>query len=35
MLVGLASDGMADSEPLSRLVAEYITRQILAAVAEE
>ena len=35
MLVGLASDGMADSEPLSRLVAEYITPQILAQVAEE
>ena len=35
MLVGLASDGMADSEPLSRLVAEYVTPEILAAVAEE
>jgi hypothetical protein len=35
MLIGLASDGMADSEPLSRLVAEYVTPQILAAVAEE
>jgi hypothetical protein len=35
MLVGLASEGMADSEPLSRLVAEYVTPQILAAVAEE
>jgi predicted acylesterase/phospholipase RssA len=35
MLVGLASDGMAASEPLSRLVAEYVTPQILAAAAEE
>ncbi len=35
MLVGLASDGMADSDPLSRLVAEYITPEILAAVAHE
>lgn len=35
MLIGLASDGMADSEPLSRLVAEYVTPEILAAVAEE
>jgi hypothetical protein len=35
MLIGLASDGMAGSEPLSRLVAEYVTPQILSAVAEE
>jgi hypothetical protein len=35
VLVGLASDGMADSGPLSRLVAKYVTREILAAVAEE
>ena len=35
MLIGLASDGMADSQPLSRLVAEHVTSQILAAVAEE
>jgi len=35
MLAGLASDGMADSGPLSRLVAEYVTPQVLAAVAEE
>jgi hypothetical protein len=35
MLIGLAGDGMADSEPLSRLVAEYVTPEILAAVAEE
>ena len=35
MLIGLASDGMADNEPFSRLVAEYVTPQILAAVADE
>jgi patatin-like phospholipase len=35
MLVGLASDGMADSEPLSQLVAKYVTPEILAAVAAE
>jgi hypothetical protein len=35
MLIGLASDGMADSEPLSQLVAQYVTPQILAAVAHE
>jgi hypothetical protein len=35
MLIGLAGDGMANSEPLSRLVAEHVTPQILAAVAEE
>jgi hypothetical protein len=35
MLSGLASDGMADSGPLSRLVAKYVTPEILAAVAEE
>jgi hypothetical protein len=35
MLIGLAGDGMADSEPLSRLVAEHVTPQVLAAVAEE
>jgi hypothetical protein len=35
ILTGLASDGMADSEPLSRLVKEYVTPEILAAVAEE
>jgi hypothetical protein len=33
MLAGLASDGMADSEPLSRLVAKYITPEMLAEVA--
>ena len=35
VLLGLASDGMADSGPLSRLVAKYVTPEILAAVAEE
>ena len=35
MLVGLASDGMADSGPLTRLVAKYVTREMLVAVAEE
>jgi Patatin-like phospholipase len=35
LIIGLAGDGMADSEPLSRLVAEYVTPQILAAVAAE
>jgi hypothetical protein len=35
VLIGLASDGMADSGPLSRLVAKYVTPEILAAVAEE
>ena len=35
MLIGPASDGMADSEPLSGLVAKYVTPQILSAVAEE
>jgi hypothetical protein len=35
MLIGLTSDGMADSGPLSRLVATYVTPEILTAVAEE
>ena len=35
LLLGLASDGMADSGPLSRFVAKYVTPEILAAVAEE
>ncbi len=34
MLAGLASDGMADSEPLSQLVAKYVTPELLAAVAK-
>jgi hypothetical protein len=35
MLVGLASDGMADSGPLTRLVAKYVTPEMLVAVADE
>jgi predicted acylesterase/phospholipase RssA len=35
VLVGLAKDGMADSEPLARIVAKYVTPEILAAVARE
>ena len=34
-LAGLASDGMADSGPLQRLVAKYITPEVLAAIARE
>jgi hypothetical protein len=34
-LAGLASDGMADCGPLQRLVAKYITPEILAAIARE
>jgi predicted acylesterase/phospholipase RssA len=34
-LMGLASDGMASSEPLARLVAKYVTPEILAAIARE
>ena len=34
-LRGLASDGMADSEPLSRVVAQYVTPEILSAIAAE
>lgn len=35
VLVGLASDGMADSGPLARLVAKYVTSETLAAIAAE
>ena len=35
VLVGLASDGMADSGPLARLVAKYVTPETLAAIAAE
>jgi hypothetical protein len=35
MLVGLANDGMADSGPLTRLLAKYVTPEMLVAVAEE
>ena len=34
-LAGLASDGMASSEPLARIVAKYVTADILAAIARE
>ncbi|QJI45503.1 patatin family protein [Pseudomonas sp. ADAK2] len=33
MLTRLASDGMADSKPLSRLIAKYVTAEVLAAIA--
>jgi predicted acylesterase/phospholipase RssA len=35
LLTGLASDGMANSEPLSRLVAKYVTAETLSAIAAE
>jgi predicted acylesterase/phospholipase RssA len=35
VLVGLAKDGMADSEPLAHIVAKYVTPEVLAAVARE
>jgi len=35
LLAGLASDGMADSEPLARLLAQYVTPDVLEAVAAE
>jgi predicted acylesterase/phospholipase RssA len=35
VLVGLASDGMADSAPLARLVEKYVTAETLAAIAAE
>ena len=34
-LSGLASDGMADSKPLARLVAKYVTPELLAEIARE
>ena len=34
-LMGLASDGMASSEPLAKIVAQYVTPEILAAIARE
>jgi Patatin-like phospholipase len=34
-LAGLASDGMADSKPLARLVAKYLTPEVMAAIARE
>jgi hypothetical protein len=35
LLAGLASDGMADSEPLARLLEHHVTPDILEAVAAE
>ena len=35
VLTGLASDGMANSTPLSRLVAKYVTPEVVSAVAAE
>lgn len=34
-LVGLASDGMADSKPLAHLVAQYVTPALLEEIARE
>jgi predicted acylesterase/phospholipase RssA len=34
-LVGLISDGIADSKPLARLVAKYVTPEVLAEIARE
>ncbi len=35
LLTGLAGDGMADSKPLSKLIAKYVTLEFLDAVAAE
>ena len=35
VLSGITSDGMADSAPLARLIAKYVTPEVLAAVAGE
>ncbi|MHC8320878.1 patatin-like phospholipase family protein [Pseudomonas sp. GB2N2] len=35
VLTRFASDGIADSKPLSRLIATYVTAEILAAIAAE
>ena len=35
VLTRLASDGMADSKPLARLIAKYVTTEVLAAIASE
>src|SRR5688572_4208145 len=35
VILGLVSDGMADSGPLARLVAKYVTSETLAAIAAE
>jgi predicted acylesterase/phospholipase RssA len=34
-LIGLASDGMYSSEPLSTLITKYVTPEVLAAIAHE
>jgi len=35
VLSGITSDGMADGAPLARLIAKYVTPEVLAAVAGE
>ncbi|MCW3480037.1 patatin-like phospholipase family protein [Neisseriaceae bacterium JH1-16] len=35
LLAGLTSDGMADSTPLARLIAQYVTPAVLTAIAAE
>lgn len=35
VLTRLASDGMADSKPLARLIAKYVTSELLAAIAAQ
>lgn len=35
LFAGLSSDGMADSTPLVRLVAKYVTPELLSAIAAE
>ncbi|MGE8146656.1 patatin-like phospholipase family protein [Pseudomonas frederiksbergensis] len=35
VLTRFASDGIADSKPLSRLIAKYVTAEILSAIASE
>jgi hypothetical protein len=35
MLTRLTSDGMAHSKPLSRLIAQHVTAETLAAIAAE
>ncbi len=34
-LAGLASDGLASSKPLARIIAKYVTAETLAAIARE
>ena len=35
LLIGLTSDGMASNEPLARLIARYVTAEVLEAIARE